>query len=243
MSDYRPAEYWENRLEADTGLRGTGHISYDESYNVWMYRHKGSVLRSQLSLTADVGRALDIGSGTGWVMQQLIESGASSVDGCDISAPVAERLRERFPASTIHHHSMGEKPLPIDDRSYDTVTMLDVSYHITDESLFESTVADLARVLRPGGSLLITDGLGPADVVPSVHVRFRAEERWREAAESHGMRLDRVVPLYRWLSRDRQQSRLRRLPDRVRGMIEFGLERVPATRPHMQFGVLVGTEA
>ena len=235
--EYRPAEYWSRRLAGEFTLRGTGHQCYSERYNRWLYRRKRAALAAALRGLPPRPAALDVGSGVGWVVAELLARGAS-VEGCDIADIAVERLRERFPEATFFQAAVGAAPLPRDDASYDVVTMLDVAYHVVDDALWEAAVADLARVLRPGGRLVVSDGLGADDVVPASHVRFRSRVRWEGAAAANGLSVVRVLPYFRWLSRDQAASRLERLPDGARGAVEYVLEGLVPRRPHMRLAVL-----
>jgi SAM-dependent methyltransferase len=236
-SDYDPRAYWSERLEEDFSLRGTGHIAYSERYNRWLYRAKRTALRRALAEVGHPAKAFDIGSGTGWVIRELTEFG-DSVEGSDLTLVAVERLRRSFPAIEFHQLAIGDDRIPRPDASFDLVTALDVLYHVPDDGDWAAGIREVARILRPGGSLVASDGLGDHDERPAAHVRFRSRERWEREASRAGMKVGTVIPLYRWLSRSPSESRLARLPDRLRGPIEYGLERLRIGRPHMRCAVL-----
>src|SRR6059058_2601072 len=96
---YEPAAYWSDRLAGQYDLRGTGHLSYSARYNQWLYRAKRRALRRALRSLQPRARALDLGSGTGWVVAELIRAGAD-VEGCDIAELAVKRLSEQFPETT-----------------------------------------------------------------------------------------------------------------------------------------------
>lgn len=236
--DYQPAEYWSQRLSADCSLRGTGHISYSAAYNRWLYRAKRRALQRALLGLRLPWRALDVGSGVGWVVQELLARGAE-VEGCDIAEVAVVQLRQRFPGTTFFQTTLGASPLPRADRSYDVITLLDVAYHITDEAAWRAAMSDLGRLLASDGRLVVSDGFGEETISPASHVRFRSRAEWESAAAAAGLRLARLDPYFRWLSRDREASVLARLPDTWRGAIEYGLEWVAPRRAHMQCAVFV----
>jgi len=235
--DYRPAEYWADRLAEVGGLRSTGHVAYGEAYNRWLYRRKGEVLARALQRVEALDRALDLGSGVGWVVDRLERAGASHVHGVDISAAAVAALRERHPSFRFDEVHLGEQPLPVADASIDCVTFLDVAYHIVDDALWEQTVAEAARVLRPRGSFVVIDAFAPAEIRPAAHVRFRAADRWHAVASAAGLDLVTTLPCYRWLSRPRQASILRRLPDSWRGAVEYLLDSIVASPSHLACAV------
>jgi SAM-dependent methyltransferase len=233
---YEPAEYWSERLAGEYNLRGTGHLAYSSAYNDWIYRVKRRALRRGLKGVPAGASALDLGSGTGWVVQELIGRGLR-VEGCDIAEIAVERLSERFPQANFFQIALGSAPLPREDASYDAVTMLDVAYHMTDDELWASALREVGRVLRPGGRFVVSDRLGDNDVAAAEHVRFRSVARWDEAAAAAGLRRTRLEPYYRWISRERGSSPLARLPDGARGAVEFALETLAPREPHVRLGV------
>jgi len=208
-------------------------VAYGESYNRWIYRRKGVVLGRALGQVASLERALDLGSGVGWVVDALRRHGAGHVHGVDISADAVTGLRQRFPAYTFDQVRVGEEPLPIADASIDVATFLDVSYHIVDDAAWEPAVAEAARALRPGGSLVVIDAFGAEELRPADHVRFRSADRWHTHAAAVGLDLVSTAPCYRWLSRPRDGSMLRVLPQSMRGALEYGLDTVWSTPSHL----------
>ena len=229
---YQPDEYWSERLSAELNLRGTGHLSYSEGYNDWLYRAKRRALHRALVGVDAPARALDVGSGVGWVVDQLRGRGFE-VDGCDITDVAVEHLRARFPASTFSRVSIGRDPIPAPDATYGLVTMLDVAYHVTDDGEWRRALAEVARVLRPGGSFVVTDGFDLDDRRPADHVHHRSLGAWTDATAAVGLMPAGRWPLYRWLSRD-PGGPLDHLPDRARGAVEFALERVVPRSPHLR---------
>ena len=233
---YRPEEYWSERLNSNCNLRGTGHISYSAEYNAWLYRAKRRALLNAVKGMHRPFRALDVGSGIGWVVQELLECGAE-VEGCDIASVAVARLRQTFPDIEFFQATLGSSPLPRVDHSYDVITLLDVAYHITDDAMWRAGLTDLARLLQPNGRLVVSDGLGSDMRAPASHVRFRSRAEWEREAAAVGLSLLQIRPYFRWLSRDRDQRVLGRIPDRWRGAVEYGLERIVPRPAHMHCAV------
>ena len=238
--DYKPAKYWSDLLASDFSLRGVGHSDYRVSYNRWMYRWKRHVVRRALKTVGRGRTALDIGSGIGWVINELLRVGAR-VEGCDIAEPAIELLRVRFPSVPFFRTTLGAEPLPRTDATYDLVTSFEVVFHITEDDQWERGMAEIARVLRPGGRLIVTDGFGADDRVPAPHVRFRSIHRWEPVAAASGLPFVSVRACYRWLSRDLDELWFPNMPHRIRGAVEYLLEVTAPRHPHMRIAILEKT--
>ncbi|HEU5033460.1 MAG TPA: methyltransferase domain-containing protein [Mycobacteriales bacterium] len=229
---YDPARYWDERLRGDFSLRGVGHHLYSESYNRWLYRAKRRALRAVLPRPQPGERALDVGSGTGWVLAELARAGWSA-DGCDISPYAVEQLRERFPDREVFRYQLGADQLPRADQSIQLVTLLDVAYHVMSDDEWRRGVRDLARVLAPGGSLVVVDRLGSTTVSVEEHVRFRSLDSWTSVLGAPFL-LRELRPALRWLSRDPDTGALRRWRPRLRGAVEYALDRAIPREPHLR---------
>jgi len=102
-------------------------------------------------LAAPDVRALDAGCGTGRHASTLTGAGCEVI-GIDASEAMLDVARANVPGATFevaHHHS-----LPLDDRSIDLAVAALTLCHLPDPA---PAVAELARVLRPGGTLVISD--------------------------------------------------------------------------------------
>lgn len=100
------------------------------------------------------GRVLDAACGTGAVAQQLISRGHEVV-GLDISTAMLARARGAVPAAQFIIGDLTELPLP--DHDVDHVVCSLALTHLRD---LEPFFAEAARVMRPGGHLLLLDTQG-----------------------------------------------------------------------------------
>jgi ubiquinone/menaquinone biosynthesis C-methylase UbiE len=129
----------------------------------------------QAFLVADGGeRALDVGAGAGALAFALAPLVAEVV-GVDREPELLARARHRAPANVTFVEG-DATALPFEDASFDLVGTLRTLHHVHRPEL---AVAELARVLRPGGRALVIDQLAPIDPLEAIAVdRF---ERARSA--------------------------------------------------------------
>lgn len=124
---------------------------------VYLTRHLGLILQAaDLFGGADV---LDFGCATGWLTIALAEIGARAT-GVDIS-PAAIALAEGLkahrglrPGAVANFAAYDGHRLPFADASFDRVVCFDAFHHVRDQA---ATLAELARVLRPGGRIAMLE--------------------------------------------------------------------------------------
>ena len=97
------------------------------------------------------GRALDVACGSGRQVARLAALGYE-VDGVDLTPAMLELARARCPDATLCVG--GWDDLPYEDASFDVVTSALALCHAAD---LRPPIAELARVLRPGGWLVVSD--------------------------------------------------------------------------------------
>jgi demethylmenaquinone methyltransferase/2-methoxy-6-polyprenyl-1,4-benzoquinol methylase len=99
----------------------------------------------------DGDRVLDVATGTGMVAAELLSRCACSVVGIDQSAPMLSAARARFAGEEESRVQLVEgqaEALPFADASFDALTFTYLLRYVDDP---RATVAELARVVRPGG--------------------------------------------------------------------------------------------
>jgi SAM-dependent methyltransferase len=160
-------------------------------YDEWLYRYSGELRtvegaerywRWQLDHLA-LGHVepagldvLDAGCGFGWALITLGLLGARSLRGIDVhegmvrtvnAYPLPADLRDRLEAvvGTV-------SDMPYEDNSFDLLLSIEAISHYLDVPAF---VSEAARVLRPGGVLIVSDGnngLNPG-------IRSKTRDIWR----------------------------------------------------------------
>lgn len=113
-------------------------------------------------------RALDFGCGCGRVIRHLKDRIPAQWYGSDLNPRLAGWCRDNLQFATFSANEL-EPPLSYDDSFFDLVYAISVFTHL-DEALQNQWLAELRRILAPGGALLVTthgdawlDGLDPAE--------------------------------------------------------------------------------
>ncbi|HTW69996.1 MAG TPA: methyltransferase domain-containing protein [Acetobacteraceae bacterium] len=105
------------------------------------------------------GRILEVGVGTGLSLPGY--SGRHKVFGVDISAPMLRRARNRVTRQRLRHVEglavMDAEELEFPDASFDVVV---AQYVVTAVPHPERALDEFARVVRPGGEIVITSRIG-----------------------------------------------------------------------------------
>jgi SAM-dependent methyltransferase len=145
-------------------------LSTDEDH--WWYRGRRRILRAAIDRLplAPAARLLDAGCGSGRTLDELSRYGR--VSGIDLSPEAVASARRRGHDDV---RVARVEQLPFDDATFDLVTCLDVVEHTPDD---RATLAELRRVTRPAGLLIVT--------VPA----YQALWSWHDEVNRHFRRYD-----------------------------------------------------
>ena len=102
------------------------------------------------------GKAVtDVGCGSGYGCELLVESGAARVVGCDISKHALEFARQRY-GKIAEFVEQGITDLQLfPDASFDVTISSEVLEHIKEYQLEDQAVKELKRVTKPGGIVIV----------------------------------------------------------------------------------------
>jgi len=101
---------------------------------------------------------LDVATGTGAVAQELLRQKGCAVVGVDQSPEMLAVAREHVPATVKLVEASAER-LPFEDASFDALTVTYLLRYVDDPG---ATLAELARVVRPGGTVASLEFAVPA---------------------------------------------------------------------------------
>ena len=134
---------------------------YWQPANLFIYQSRE---RALLGLLAGAGvlpltgrRLLDVGCGDGGVLRDLLRYGAGAEDlhGVDLLPERVERARELTPGARIE---VGDaQALPYEDAGFDLVLGFTLLSSVVDEGARRRVAAEMARVTKPGGIVVVYD--------------------------------------------------------------------------------------
>lgn len=101
------------------------------------------------------GRILDYGCGYGRISGELRDAGFGEIVGVDTSAAMIERARRERPG--IDFRVLTEPRLPFPDGEFDCAILYAVLTCIPSDAEQDALIREIARVLKPGGLILIGD--------------------------------------------------------------------------------------
>lgn len=166
--------------------------TFDAEERHWWYRGRRRVLAAVLDgLALPAGsRILDAGCGSGRNMADLALRG--EVAGVELASSSLDVARARG-VGEVRAGSL-EEPLPFADGAFDLAVALDVLEHLRDD---RPAWAQLARVVAPGGRLVITVPQygwlwGEHDVVSHHHRRY-TRALIAERAAASGWQVERLT--------------------------------------------------
>jgi ubiquinone/menaquinone biosynthesis C-methylase UbiE len=124
---------------------------YEARFSIWDNLEGPDPKRVTLDAVAEVEphRVLEVGCGPGWASEWIAAELGAEVVAVDQS----ERMVELAQARGVHARVGDVQALPFADGAFDCAVAAWMLYHVPD---LDQGLAELARVLRPGGRLVAT---------------------------------------------------------------------------------------
>jgi ubiquinone/menaquinone biosynthesis C-methylase UbiE len=133
----------------------------------------GEGVRTAAIAAASVGPGMvvaDVGTGTGFLAEAALDAGARVI-GIDISEGMLAQVRSRFSGRPFEARAGETEALPLADGEADAVLGNMVLHHAPNPPV---AIREMARALKPGGTLVITD----ADTHQHEWLRTEQHDRW-----------------------------------------------------------------
>ena len=115
-------------------------------------------------------RVLDVATGTGAQARAFAEK-AAEVVGIDVSEPMLRIARRKNRLRNLTFEQADATELPFGDASFD-VSCVSFALHEMPSSIRERTIAEMARVTKRGGTVLVVDYAPPRDAFGRVLSRI-----------------------------------------------------------------------
>jgi ubiquinone/menaquinone biosynthesis C-methylase UbiE len=133
----------------------------------------GEGVRTAAVRAAEIGpgsTVADVGTGTGFLAEAALDAGARVI-GVDASEGMLAQARSRFSGRPFEARAGDVDELPLADSEADAVLANMVLHHAPEPP---RAIREMARALKPGGALVITD----ADTHTHEWLRTEQHDRW-----------------------------------------------------------------
>ena len=158
------------------------------SQRFWVQAPHPFITRERLRATLDPSpgeRILEIGPGTGYYTLDLADwiGPEGALEIFDIQQEMLDHTMDRVGERGLGNVTAARgdaRALPYDDDSVDAVVLITVLGEIPDQ---DAALAEIARVLRPGGRLVVGEVIGDP--------HYTSPGALRERAEAAGLRFER----------------------------------------------------
>ncbi|MFP6746933.1 MAG: class I SAM-dependent methyltransferase [Alphaproteobacteria bacterium] len=129
-------------------------VTYNETLAEWDYRAPGDAARLLRTTAPSDAVILDAGCGTGLTGAALRAAGfRGPIDGLDLSPASLEEAEKQGVYRDLRQANFQSLPLALAGNSYDALICVGVLTYVPDSA---GILAEFARLVRPGGTVLAT---------------------------------------------------------------------------------------
>ncbi len=193
-------DYWQSRLSHSYSLQGVGYQRLGKSFNQWMYRVRARVFARvawRLGVDWTRARVLDVGSGTGFYVEQWHRLGVPKVVGVDITSKAVEELAMKFPGDEFLEADIGaSRDSRLATRDFTAASAMDVLFHIVDDEAYRRAFVNIAAALQPGGWFIWSDNFLHHDTERVRHQASRSLTESEDAVRAAGFEIVERVPMF-----------------------------------------------
>ncbi|MBI4773496.1 MAG: class I SAM-dependent methyltransferase [Deltaproteobacteria bacterium] len=196
---FDPGKYWEQRLNREFSLYGVGFLGLGRNFNHWMYKvRKRGFLRFAGSLGIEFSRSrvLDVGSGTGFYVEQWAKLGVKELVGVDITQVAVENLSLRYPEYAFHRLDIGNRIHELEKASFDVVSAMDVLFHIVDDEKYANALRNIHGLLKPGGYFIWSENFMKGEALRTRHQVCRSDSFIKNLLLDAGFKIIGQKPLF-----------------------------------------------
>jgi len=145
---------------------------------------------------------LEIGCGAGRITMQLA-SYFNDVHALDVSEKMIEYAQKRITSSSVSFHLTNGITIPLSDQSVFSVFSTHVFQHFDSWSVAESYFAQIARIMKPGGTMMIHLPIyrwpSTSRILRLVYAGQKTIENIRARGNRLLMKYGLAKPFMRWL--------------------------------------------
>jgi len=215
-----------------------------ETYATSSYHASGPDLQALVEAAAPTptDQVLDLGCGAGHTALAIAPRVAhvTAVDVTPDMLATAARLAEQRRVSNVTFQRADATELPFGDAEFDLVTSRVAAHHFADPA---RAMAEVWRVLRPGGRIVLVDAISPEDAPQDTflncveilrdasHVRDWRISEWQRMFSEAGFRTSTLLNTFGiWLDGDEWVQRMRTPETKVAMIRQLFAEASPAQR-------------
>lgn len=154
-----PRNYWQER-HSRTDLSTVGFIGFGIPFNFWMYKIRAVVFNSiirQQKLDFSKEKVLDVGSGSGFYLQQFKALKAADLSGSDFSDKAVRKLRTTFKGTKIINLDITGSVPKKGQKKYSLINAFDILYHIVDDKKYSRAIENISAMLKKNGLFIFTE--------------------------------------------------------------------------------------